>query len=159
MLLLLLSVALAGSPDGRWAIRSDLASVRAAQQASVKQATRELPSVLLPIAERILAPALNICSGYQIQTTAGLSVQCDGHQQINLATDGVIREVVVGGTTRPISASRDGDAAILTIHSDEGVRTTRYAPLPDGGLRVTLTVTSTHLAAPITWFVDYAAKP
>ncbi len=164
MLLLLLGHALAGALDGRYTRSSPLEDVRAAQQRSIDAALADLPGMLRPIADRVLAPALNVCGAYELGSAPQLTppqftVRCDQNTPIALPTDGVVRTVLVGDEPRPVSARWDGPAAVLTITSDDGARTTRYEPLPDGGLRVRVSVTSSHLASPISWTVDYTRAP
>ena len=158
--LLLLPAALASALDGAWARESDLGAVRAAQRASVDRALVEVPGVFHPVAERILAPTLKVCETYLIQLGADqLWVRCDAGVPIQSPLDGVIRTLEVAGEPRPVSVRRDGEGAALTIHSENGDRTTRYQPRPDGGMRVSVTLASTHTATEIGWTVDYARAP
>lgn len=156
--LLLLPAALAGALDGAWVMTSDPTRVRAAQRASVDAALVEVPSVLHPMAERILAPTLKFCERYLIQAGDAFFLRCDDDPPIQTIMDGVSRTVEVGGEPRPVSVRRDGEGAALTIHSENGKRTTRYVPT-EQGLRVVIALESRHTATAITWSVDYARAP
>ena len=157
--LLLVSVALADAPlDGTWALETDLAEVRAVQKAATDRALVSLPSLLRPIADHLLAPTYRVCATYTLARTATFSVQCESNAPIASPLDNQTRTVEVAGEPRQVSLQADGDAVVLTIHDDHGARTTRYAPSATG-LHVSVSVTSSHLDAPIAWDLDYRAVP
>lgn len=155
MLTVLLGTALAASPiDGRWALATDRATVEAAQRVQADRALASVPEMFRPIGDRVLAPTFKVCGAYAIALTDTFYVRCDDGVPIQGPPDGVTRVVQVAGEPRPVSIRRDGDAIELTIHSDDGQRVTRYEPSPTG-LRVRVTVTSSHLDVPISWDLQY----
>lgn len=159
MLALLLPVALAGAPlEGSWRLVSDPVAVRAVQKEETARALAGVPTILHPLAERALEPAYKICTTYRIAVSSEFSVQCDGAPPLQGPPDGVNRERQVDGEIRSVSVRRDGDDVVLIIHNEEGSRATRYMVTP-AGLRVSVTVASMRLAAPINWSLDYRPTP
>lgn len=160
MLVLLVSVGFAASIEGSWVMTSRAEQVASAQRASVEQALSGVPSALLPLADRILAPTMKVCGAYRITVPTGqFSVQCDALSPLSLPADGAQHMVQVGGEARPVSVTVQGEVVTLTIHGSEGTRSTRYEPLSNGGMRVSVSILSGHVEQPIRWSVDYGRPP
>jgi hypothetical protein len=126
---------------------------------AVEQGVAQVSWALRPLARPRLASVATACPRYHVRVQGVVfSVQCEGKKTFEWTVGKTGPWTDGHGTTHQVSLTRTGDILRLTFQGDEGGKSWAYDFSTEGALRVTQTVSSAHLAQPMSWVLDYVAS-